>query len=81
MGSGHRKFSVVADTVQTVWHRYRERDLQFWRFALRVCTWIFEFAFFPDLHDVVSTDFRQFEQYLNVSGIDVRYFLVTASYL
>jgi hypothetical protein len=33
--------------------------------------------FLPDLHDVVSTDFRQFEQYLNVSGIDVRYFLVS----
>ncbi len=27
-----------------------------------------------------STDFRQFEQYLNVTGLDVRRFLVTASY-
>jgi hypothetical protein len=33
--------------------------------------------FLPDFHNVVSTDFRQFEQYLNVSGIDVRYFLVS----
>lgn len=39
-----RKLFAVADTVQTVWHRHRKRDLQLWRFALRVCTWIFEFV-------------------------------------
>jgi hypothetical protein len=27
-----------------------------------------------------STDFRQFEQYLNVTGLDVRCFLVATSY-